>query len=193
MSYRRWHLVWVAVVLAALCWACRGENSEPIRVLESIGVDIEEPIRSGAHPEIVEALRESLAASAHSSDGAGRAWLEDPEFAIAGAPGRFTLVFEVGPEGIAVDGMIQLLVSPFWGWSTPQIEIPELLGYTTVTPSADDIELETTTMDQQLLGMRVVGRALDLFNPDFELLAFTGKHGAEPFGQRLRNQLNLGE
>jgi hypothetical protein len=164
VSYWRWHLGWVAVVLAALGWACRGENGESTRIPEPIGVDIEEPIRSGAHPEIVETLRQSLAASVHSSDGAGRAWLEqqpeDPKYAIAGMPGRFTLVFEVGPEGIAVDGMIQLLISPFWGWSTPQIEIPELPGYTTVTPSADDIELETTTLDEQLLGMRVVGRAL---------------------------------
>jgi hypothetical protein len=109
-------------------------------------------------------LRESVSATRHPSDGGGRAWLEqapgDPAFAIARTPGRFTLVFEVGPEGISTNGMIQLLVSPFWGWSTPQVEIPELYGYTTVTPSADDIELEITTLDEQLLGMRVVGRAL---------------------------------
>jgi hypothetical protein len=79
----------------------------------------------GAIPEIVEDLRESLATTPHPSDGGGRAWLEqmpgDPEFAIAGAPGRFTLIYEVGPEGIAVDGMIYFQVSPFWEWSTPHV------------------------------------------------------------------------
>jgi hypothetical protein len=109
-------------------------------------------------------LREGLAAPHHPSDGQGRAWLAqlegDPDHATAGTPGRFSLVFEVGPEGVASGGSVHLQISPFWGWSTPQVEIPELPGYTTVEPSAPDIELEIETLDQQLLGLRVVGRAL---------------------------------
>jgi hypothetical protein len=152
------------VLLATACAACHAENREPSLGAETVEPNLEEPARPGPRPDVVEMLRESESATHHPSDGGGRAWLEqapgDPEFAIAGTPGRFTLVFEVGPEGISTDGMIQLLISPFWGWSTPQVEIPELYGYTTVTPSADDIELEVTTMDEQLLGMRVVGRPL---------------------------------
>jgi hypothetical protein len=75
-------------------------------------------------------------------------------------PGRFAVVFEVGPLGIATEGVIFFQVSPFWGWSTPQVEIPEAPGYTTVEPSSDDIEVTAETLDQQLLGIRVTGRPL---------------------------------
>jgi hypothetical protein len=164
VSIWHWQLRCAGILLATTCAACHGETREPSLDAEIFEPSLEEPMRPGPQPEIVEMLRESLSATRHPADGGGRAWLEqapgDPQVAIAGTPGRFTLVFEVGPEGISTDGMIQLLVSPFWGWSTPQVEIPELYGYTTVTPSADDIELEVTTLDEQLLGMRVVGRAL---------------------------------
>jgi hypothetical protein len=118
----------------------------------------------GAMPELVASLRESMATEPHPSDGGGRAWLEqlpgDPEFAIAGAPGRFRLIYEVGPEGIAVGGMIYFQVSPFWHWSTPQVEEPELDGFTKVTASGEDIQVDAATLDQQLLVLRVSGRAL---------------------------------
>jgi hypothetical protein len=159
------------VVLVAVCsGACRGENREPPLTLEG-ALPTEPTIPNGAEidpsgpmPELVESLRESLATTPHPSDGGGRAWLEqmpgDPEFAIAGAPGRFTLVYEVGPEGIAVGGMIYFQVSPFWEWSTPQVEEPNLTGYTVLTASDEDIQLDAATLDQQLLGLRVSGRAL---------------------------------
>ncbi|MFP8881536.1 MAG: CehA/McbA family metallohydrolase [Myxococcota bacterium] len=117
-----------------------------------------------ARPDVTEMLRESVAQPRHPSDGGGRAWLEqaegDPAYAVAGTPGRFTLVYEVGPEGIAAGGTISLQVSPFWGWSTPQVEVPQAPGYTTVTASADDIELDIATLDQQLLGIGVGDRPL---------------------------------
>jgi hypothetical protein len=118
----------------------------------------------GANPDIVEGLREFLEMPRHPSDGSGRAWIEqppdEPDYAIAGVPGRFFLGFEVGPHGIAEGGYIDFLVSPFWGWSTPQVELPDYPGYTTVDPSADDIELRVETADEYLLRMWVVGRAL---------------------------------
>lgn len=156
---------WLTACAALLALAaCRGEPGDPSTETEPARPDARGTLSPDAHPEIVEMLREGLAAPRHPSDGGGRAWLEQAEGdtnpATARSPGRFHLVFEVGPEGIASGGSIHLQVSPFWGWSTPQVEIPELPGYTTVEPSAPDIELEIETLDQQLLGMRVSGRAL---------------------------------
>jgi len=52
------------------------------------------------------------------------------------------LGFEVGPLGIATGGVVTLQVSPFWGWSTPQVELGDAPGYTTVRCSAADAVLE---------------------------------------------------
>jgi hypothetical protein len=81
-------------------------------------------------------------------------------FARAGMLDRFELVFEVGPHGVASGGTIQLLVSPFWDWSTPHTLDPSLPGYTEIRPSDPSIELEATTLDSQLLALQVTGRAL---------------------------------
>jgi hypothetical protein len=168
--------------LVALCGACQGETGEPFSPAPNLAPDspavkatvsaAEEASSSpedpkfppGAVPDIVEALREFLEMPRHASDGAGRAWLErDPDeldYVIAGTPARFNLVFEVGPAGIVEGGYIDFLVSPFWNWSTPQVELPDYPGFTTVTPSADDIELKVETADQNLLRMWVAGRPL---------------------------------
>ncbi len=118
--------------------------------------------RSTAHPELVEALRADLAAERHPGDGGGRAWLEasEPERPRAGESGRFVLVYEAGPEGVAVGGSVQLQVSPFWDWSTPQTADPGAPGYTEVSTEATGVELAPVTLDQQLLGIEVRGRAL---------------------------------
>jgi len=164
----------MGVLVAVLCGACRGESGESLpdtAIPESSLPAAEEPSSQeasefppGSVPDIVEGLRGALNMPRHPSDGSGRAWIEqlpdDLPYAIAGTPGRFSFVFEVGPHGIAVNGSIEFLVSPFWGWSTPQVEIPDFPGYTIVTASADDIELEIVTADQNLLHMSVVGRAL---------------------------------
>ncbi len=65
------------------------------------------------------------------------------------------------PHGIAVGGMLFLQVSPFWGWSTPQVEAEQAPGYTTVDTEADGVALEAETLGQQLLGIRVGGRPLE--------------------------------
>jgi hypothetical protein len=56
--------------------------------------------------------------------------------------------------------MIFLQVSPFWGWSTPQVEDTDAPGYTTLEASASDIELDALTLGPQMLAIRVVGRPL---------------------------------
>ena len=123
--------------------------------------------RSGpatARWELVDQMREDLRAPRHPADGGGRAWLEaDPEQTAAqvGTPGRWTIMFEAGPLGIAIGGMLYLQVSPFWGWSTPQVTTPDAPGYTEVTTDAPGVVIQATTLDQQLLGIAISGHALE--------------------------------
>src|SRR5262245_28097070 len=111
---------------------------------------------------VVDMLREGQAATFHPSDGGGRTWLESaqPERPAVSSQGRFRIAFEVGPLGIATGGLVTLQVSPFWGWSTPQVDDPDAPGYTVVTSDAPDVELEPTTLADQLLGIANRGRPL---------------------------------
>jgi hypothetical protein len=150
------------LILAALAfWGCGGGETEGARPSGAAeGATTGPP---GAQWDLVEALRESVALEPQAADRGGRAWLDegdDPQRATAGMPGRFAIVYEVGPLGIAKEGVIFFQVSPFWGWSTPQVEVPEAPGFTTIEPSSDDIEITAETLDQQLLGIRVTGRPL---------------------------------
>jgi hypothetical protein len=155
----------LVLALAALAFGGCGGGSEGAPPSLEVFAEVAdpEPGPPGAKWELVEMLRESAAQEPGPSDGGGRAWLDPgdgPPRAVVGLPGRFAIVYEVGPLGIATDGMIHFQVSPFWGWSTPHVEVPEAPGFTTVEPSADDIELSAETLDQQLLGIRVTGRPL---------------------------------
>ncbi len=156
----------VALALALL--ACT-RASEPERPEASEAGEAPDPgtpqLPPGAQLEMVEMLKADLDTPRHPSDGGGRAWLEsppdDPVRATVGTGGRFPLVFEVGPHGIAEGGMIFLQVSPFWGWSTPQDIDPEAPGYTRVSTDAQGVSLVPITLDQQLMGIEVRGRALE--------------------------------
>ena len=109
---------------------------------------------------MAEALRSDAANLRHPSDGGGRAWLAESEPAPAGQPGSWQLVYEAGEHGIAVGGSVLLQVSPFWRWSTPQVESRTAPGYTTIESDAEGVTLEGRTLDQQLLGIEIGGRAL---------------------------------
>jgi len=156
--------VWrpLLLMLAALAFGgCSGGTNEGAGPSAAVA-DIR-PGPPGAQWDLVEMLRESAALEPHASDGGGRAWLDqgdDPVRATAGMPGRFSIVYEVGPLGIATDGVIFFQVSPFWDWSTPQVEIPEAPGYTTLEASSGDIEFTAETLDQQLLAIQITGRPL---------------------------------
>lgn len=126
-----------------------------------------EPVRDGPPTALwktVDALRESVAAHHDVSDGGGRAWLERDEsqrpWAVSGTPDRFEIVYEVGEHGIATGGTIFFQVSPFWDWTTPQVLDPDQRGYTVVTASDPAIELQSETLDRQLLAIEVTGRPL---------------------------------
>jgi hypothetical protein len=112
---------------------------------------------------MVEMLRESQELAYDPSDGGGRAWLEaaEPALPTASSPARFELIYEAGPLGIAKGGVIYLQVSPFWGWSTPQVANPDAPGYTALSTEAEGVVLDAETLDQQLLGIRVNGRGLE--------------------------------
>ncbi len=115
-----------------------------------------------ALPDIVEMLLEGRRQAYHPSDGGGRVELVSavPERVTVSSPVTITLDYITGPEGIAVGGMIFLQVSPFWDWSTPQPSEPTAPGYTTVETATEGVTLTPETLDQQLIGIRVGGRAL---------------------------------
>ena len=151
MRAASWARVWLAAVLLL---ACAREQAEPAA-----------PPRPGA-PNALYPLAEELAADLarprHASDGGGRAWLEEgpPGGARVGTPGRFVLVYEAGPLGIAVGGTLRFQVPPYWAWSTPQVEAADAPGYTRVSSEAAGVVLRPETVDQGLLGVHVEGRAL---------------------------------
>ena len=121
------------------------------------------PTERPTRAEVTASLREDLQRERHPSDGGGRAWLESSEPLeplMARQGGRFRLVYEAGPLGIAEGGMVFLQVSPFWGWSTPQVDHPSAPGFTEVTTEAKGVVLEAQTLDQQLLGIRITGREM---------------------------------
>ncbi|MEZ5332478.1 MAG: CehA/McbA family metallohydrolase [Thermoanaerobaculia bacterium] len=117
-----------------------------------------------ARPEIVEALRADLDAPRSAADGAGSVRLlpeeSGPDRVEAGGEGRWVFEYTAGPEGIAVGGALYLQISPFWGWSTPQVELPDAPGFTAVGTRAVGVELRAETVDTQLLAIHVGGRPL---------------------------------
>ena len=112
-----------------------------------------------ARPEVLQSLREDLETPRHASDGGGRAWLDptdgDTE-AVAGQPGRWTVVYEAGELGIAEGGMLFFQVPPFWGWSTPQTRTPEASGFTEVVAEPAREGFEVQTVDRGLMAIRFV-------------------------------------
>ncbi len=111
--------------------------------------------------DIVEELRADLLTPRAESDGGGTASAEalgGP--AVAGRPGSWRIVYRAGPLGVAVGGAVYLQVSPFWGWSTPQTEREDALGYTTIATDAEGVDLAAETLDRQLLAVHLGGRGL---------------------------------
>lgn len=118
-----------------------------------------------ARQDLVDMLKEDLRASRHPSDGGGSARLATdggpPVAPIVATPGRWTLVYEAGPLGIAQGGTIFLQASPFWGWSSPQVADENWYGFTEVTTAAEGVTLVPRTVAPELLAIEVKGRALE--------------------------------
>ena len=130
--------------------------------------DTPETIAPGAtHPptarmDIVRALKEDLDARRHPADGGGSAWLEDSaaEPVQVSTPGRWTIVYEAGPLGIAVGGALFVQPSPFWGWSSPHVVAPNDFGFTELGTDAPGVQLEPKSLANDLLAVEIAGRAL---------------------------------
>jgi len=58
----------------------------------------------------------------------------------------FRVTFTAGPAGMSPRGYLLLQISPWWGWSPPQIESPASPGYVEVIPSFTDPPLHTKVL-----------------------------------------------
>ena len=172
-------LAWTLLALLAACE--KTPVQEPERAPER---DPEDVARRDVHDAFVAAR----AAFHHASDGGGRAWLElaagDDGSVVAGASRSWKLVYEAGPLGIAKGGALYFQVSPFFEWSTPQVERESASGFTRVTTGAPDVELAPRTLDQQLLGIGIEGRELRS-GERVELVYGAGSSGArsDPYAE----------
>jgi hypothetical protein len=140
-----------AALAAALALACAREESAPA------------PTGSpNANRELAAELAADRARPRHAADGGGRAWLAEapPGGARAATPGRFVLVYEAGPLGIAPGGTLLFQAPPYWDWSTPQVEDEAAPGFTKVSSEAEGVTLAPETVDLGLLAIGIGGRVL---------------------------------
>ncbi len=79
-------------------------------------------------------------------DGQGSAVLNPPGPITVSSIGDFRVTFTVGESGIAAGGFVMLQISPWWGWSQPQTNMPEAPGYTAVETSFSDPSLHVYTL-----------------------------------------------
>ena len=153
-----WDLPLAVGLAALLLWSCGAAPDNSRTAKHSHSRD--------AKLDTFETLSADLAVERDPSDGAGRAWLVDPEpsnvsAVTVGSRHRFEIVYEAGELGIADGGAVYLQTSPFWGWDAPQVEMPEAPGYTVVATDAAGIELNAQTLGTQLLAIVVGGRPLE--------------------------------
>ncbi|HEX9793182.1 MAG TPA: CehA/McbA family metallohydrolase [Planctomycetota bacterium] len=141
-------------VLVAALAACSGS--------EDGAAGAQQPdLPPGARLDIVEGLRAAVVAVRHPGDGGGSAVLKTAAGPLtAGGTGSFAFEYRAGPHGILEGGALVFQVSPYWGWSTPQVERPDAPGFTRVTTAADGVELEAWTSNEAQLAVRIGGRAL---------------------------------
>ncbi len=173
----------IFIAVAATAWlACQEQPPDappdipPDSVLPALEpqapVDLSAPtaerpkgLSPDAHVDTHEMLREDIAMPRSSADGGGRAWLAETDVArlaggiVADSRQTFEIVYEAGPEGIAVGGALYFFPSPFWGWDVPQGQVPDAPGYTTFETDAEGVELSPLTLPDMLLAV-IQGRAL---------------------------------
>ena len=141
-------------MLTVLACATNPPEPAPEPAPAELGASVDE-LPPTARVGLVEQLRADRAAPRHPSDGQGRAWLIDGDDPIqASTPGAWTLGFEVGELGVAAEGAVFLQISPFWGWSDPQLQVPGAPGYTQVSTTAADLTLDAQVIAAGLVAIR---------------------------------------
>jgi hypothetical protein len=203
---RFWGALLGLALLMGLALACNDDPAEspeaspsvPPRATGHDRLPHRGPVSADAHAEVTDSLKLDLETPRHASDGGGRAWIEtawemqdDQSFAPArrneagepvlraAHPGRFQLVYEVGPLGIAAGGFVFLQVSPFWEWDDPQTRMEDAPGYTRVSTTAEAVTLDAFFAASQLLAIEIGGRAL-VEGERIEIV-----YGAGPAGARV--------
>jgi len=144
----------LAITLTAA--ACGGRESAP---------DVERAnLSADARIDTYATLVADLEAPRSPADGGGRAWIEWPEGRVqsppAASPGRFEVVYEAGPLGVAEGGTVFLQPSPFWDWDAPQTRLAEGPGYTTVSTEASGVTLQPDDSSGAFLAVTIAGRPL---------------------------------
>ena len=77
-----------------------------------------------------------------SSDGGGTATVEPKGGLPAGSTGTWKIAYTAGGKEIAPGGGIVLQVSPFWGWTPPQVRLPSRPGFVTAEVVEGDARVE---------------------------------------------------
>jgi hypothetical protein len=108
-------------------------------------------------------------------DGQGSAVLKPSKPLLAGSREDFEIIFTVGESGIVAAGFVILQISPYWGWSQPQIKHPGKPGYTVVETSFSDPSLQVYTLP---LNRVVVFSRERAFRPG-EKITFNYGNGAQ--------------
>jgi len=116
-------------------------------------------------------------------DGEGTATVSPDSPVPAGTPGTWTVTYTVGEKGIAQGGGIDLVISPYWGWSLPQDVEPRARGYTTLRAEPREARLSVAIAEQQIFVRVEEGR----LHPGETIVVVYGdtSEGAHPGGQAL--------
>ncbi len=92
---------------------------------------------------------------ASTSDGGGRVSCSSREVGVR-EPVTLEFEYEAGPLGIAIGGGVFCRVSQFWGWTPPQVLVPQRPGYVTTTCSNPAVRLDTEAgFGHGLLAVRI--------------------------------------
>ena len=91
----------------------------------------------------------------HVSDGRGVATVRPADPVTVLDRGTWTISYIADSTGIVLGGGIVFQVSPFWGWSSPQVADPDQPGYTSVRSSNPEVRFELQGSDMDYIIARL--------------------------------------
>ncbi len=157
MKFRAAPILSLTIVLAG---GCDGDSGQP-SAIETSATPAQNEVAYSNRSELADEMRTAKARPRSASDGTGKAWIEEgPSTVAVGSHASWTIMYEAGGEGIAEQGRLIFMISPFWGWSTPQDHSEQAAGYTTVRTDAAGITLTTEGTGSPMMAIAVAGRGL---------------------------------